>query len=163
MLDTGEFGRTHVLTAGKAGMPDLVLLHGTSANSAAWFGFLPHWNEHFRIYALDIPGEPGLSDERRPHLAGGGLTRWFGRAVAALGLERFHLAGMSLGGWLSLDWGVHQPQTCTVHGAAHGRRTGALPSLLLPQMSAILFPGRERCTEDIRDSSWKCTGGPEGR
>jgi len=110
-LDTGEFGDTHVLINGTAEKPPLILLHGTSSNSATWYGYLPEWFEHFHIFALDIPGQPGLSSEFRPLLGDGSMRRWLSSSVAELGLEKFYLCGMSMGGWISLDYSFRHPES----------------------------------------------------
>jgi len=58
-------GDTHVIEAGDASRPPLVLLHGTASNSATWLADIPVWSRHFRVVAADIVGEPGLSEDRR--------------------------------------------------------------------------------------------------
>ncbi|RKX81377.1 MAG: hypothetical protein DRP70_08425 [Spirochaetes bacterium] len=110
-LDTVEFGKTHVLTAGKPESPPLLLLHGTSVNAASWFSYFPDLAKDFHIFALDIPGQPGLSGESRPRLADGSMSRWLETVKAELGLEKFHLCGMSMGSWISLDYGLKHPDS----------------------------------------------------
>ena len=108
-LETGEFGKTHVLAAGRKDALPLLLIHGTSSNSITWFGYFPLWADNFRIYAVDMPGQPGLSQEERPELAGGSYVRWLEEVVATLGLERFHLCGRSMGGLIALDYAMKNP------------------------------------------------------
>ena len=110
-LDTGEFGKTHTLMAGNPGSPSLLLLHGTSVNAASWFSYFPELAKEFHIFALDIPGQPGLSGENRPRLADGSMNRWLNAVKAALNLEKFFLCGMSMGGWISLDYGIKHPES----------------------------------------------------
>ncbi|MGC9312080.1 MAG: alpha/beta fold hydrolase [Sediminispirochaetaceae bacterium] len=103
-LDTEDFGPTHVLTAGDPAAPPLVLLHGSASNSASWFGYLSSWSKVFRIYAVDIPGQPGLSGEERPGVSDGASVRWLEELVEKLGLEYFHICGQSLGGCVGLQY-----------------------------------------------------------
>jgi len=110
-LDTGEFGKTHTLMAGNPESPPLLLLHGTSVNAASWFSYFPELAKDFHIYALDIPGQPGLSGESRPRLADGSMSRWLDAVKTALTLEKFYLCGMSMGGWISLDYGLKHPES----------------------------------------------------
>ncbi len=110
-IDTGEFGKTHVLVSGNPEAPPLLLLHGTSVNAASWFSYFPDWAGDFHIFALDIPGQPGLSGENRPRLADGSMSRWLERVATELSLENFHLCGMSMGGWISLDYGLKHPES----------------------------------------------------
>jgi pimeloyl-ACP methyl ester carboxylesterase len=63
------FGGTHIIEIGEADHPVLLLLHGTGSNSATWMADIPRWSRHFRVIAVDIVGEPGLSAERRLTLA----------------------------------------------------------------------------------------------
>lgn len=105
-LETGSFGPSHVLAAGDPAAPPLVLLHGASSNSAGWFGYLPAWSQSFRIYAADIPGQPGLSGDECPGISDGGSTGWLEELVEKLGLEYFHICGQSLGGCIALQYAV---------------------------------------------------------
>jgi len=104
-----EFGETCCIESGNPEGAPLVLLHGSSGNSASWMGCIPHWSGNFRILALDMPGHPGLSDEHPAIPLDGSLSRWLEQAVDALGLDRFFLCGMSLGGWAALNFAVHSP------------------------------------------------------
>lgn len=97
----------------KTGNPPLVLLHGTGSNSSMWVGDAAALGEGRRIFALDIPGEPGLSEERRLDWQGRGSADWLGEAVAALGLgggsAPYDLLGLSLGGWIGLGHAAGGP------------------------------------------------------
>jgi len=99
-LDSDKFGKTHCLVTGDESLPPLVLLHGTSANFLSWAGYMAEWRERYRIYALDLPGQPGLSSPDRPPL--GELSLWLEETLRLLGLSRFFLCGMSLGAWTAL-------------------------------------------------------------
>lgn len=127
VLYSPEFGETHLISIGPESAPPLVLLHGTSSNSASWFGYIPEWAGRFRIYALDLPGQPGLSDERRPMISDGGMRRWLRSVVEQIGLDKFHIVGMSLGGTTALSYALKWPDSVssltllTSGGLAHPR------------------------------------------
>lgn len=108
-IDTGEFGETHVLSAGPPDAPPLMLLHGTSSNSITWLGYVPYWSKQFRVHALDIPGQPGLSSDLRPNLADDSYIRWLEKTFKALGYDSVNLAGRSMGGLIALDFAIKQP------------------------------------------------------
>ena len=54
-------GETFVVACGDETAPPLLLFHGSAGNSAMWMGDVAAWAPHFRVYAIDMIGEPGLS------------------------------------------------------------------------------------------------------
>jgi pimeloyl-ACP methyl ester carboxylesterase len=103
-------GETFVMTSGPKGAPALVLLHGSAANSASWLGDVGLWGQHFRIYAVDILGEPGFTTDNRPALASGAYAEWLDDVLAGLGLPRASFVGLSLGGWIATDYAIRRPE-----------------------------------------------------
>ena len=63
-VDT-RFGKAFAIAAGKKEAPVLVLLHGSGINSAMWIGDIEKYSEHYRVYAVDLQGEPGKSDGKQ--------------------------------------------------------------------------------------------------
>jgi pimeloyl-ACP methyl ester carboxylesterase len=55
-----------VIASGREDAPPLMLLHGPAFNSVTWMGDVAAWSAHFRIYAFDVIGHPGLSAPSRP-------------------------------------------------------------------------------------------------
>lgn len=102
-------GETFVVASGPAGAPPLILLHGSAINSAMWMGDVPTWARHHRVYAVDVIGEPGFSSPERPTLASGAYDEWLADVMAGLELERAAFVGISLGGWLALDFASRHP------------------------------------------------------
>jgi len=96
-------GDTFVVASGPKDGPPVVLLHGSASNSAIWIGDVAVWAQQFRVYAVDMIGEPGLSADERPSLASGASGEW-------LGVTRAALVGISLGGWLALDYATRHPE-----------------------------------------------------
>jgi pimeloyl-ACP methyl ester carboxylesterase len=90
--------------------PTLVLLHGVLASLHTWDGWVMALQKHYRIVRLDIPGF-GLSG-RLPdgHYHPDKAIPFLEKVRAALGLERFHLAGNSMGGLLSWLYAARYPQ-----------------------------------------------------
>lgn len=103
-------GETFVLVCGPPDAPPLLLLHGSGSNAAMWRGDVPSWAEHFRVYAVDMIGEPGLSAPARPPLDSTAYALWLDDVLDALGVERAALVGASLGGWLALDYATRRPE-----------------------------------------------------
>jgi pimeloyl-ACP methyl ester carboxylesterase len=103
-------GETFVVACGPEDAPPLVLFHGSASNSFMWMGDVAAWSEHFRVYAIDMIGEPGLSAPSRPTLASGAYAMWLDDVFGALGIARASLVGISLGGWLALDYAARHPE-----------------------------------------------------
>lgn len=104
------FGQTFILTAGQESNPPIILLHGSCSNSAFWFPELMSLSDHFRVYAVDIIGEAGNSEEYRPDLSSDAFAIWMKDVLGALGLERTVLIGNSLGGWMALKFATAYPE-----------------------------------------------------
>jgi pimeloyl-ACP methyl ester carboxylesterase len=106
-------GETFLVACGPADGPALLLFHGSAFNSVSWMGDVSAWSRHFRVYAVDMIGEPGFSAPSRPPLASDAYARWLDDVMAGLGLKRAALAGISLGGWLALDYATRRPERVT--------------------------------------------------
>src|SRR5436305_1970351 len=88
---------------GKDAQP-LVFLHGAGGHTG-WMAFLEELSQRFAVYAPEHPGF-GQSDDP-PWLDGvGDLAYFYLDFLKALGLERVHLMGTSLGGWIAAEMAV---------------------------------------------------------
>ena len=111
-VPTGE-GETFVVASGPPDAPPVVALQGSGANAAMWLRQIERLARHLRVYAVDVIGEPGLSSARRPPLASDAYARWLDDVLAALELDQTSMLGVSLGGWLALDYAVRRPGRVT--------------------------------------------------
>ncbi|HTC36884.1 MAG TPA: alpha/beta hydrolase [Bryobacteraceae bacterium] len=102
-------GETFIIACGDESAPPLLLLHGSIANSAMWIGDVAAWSKHLRIYAVDMIGDAGLSAPSRPPLSSDAHALWLDDVLQALSLTRVSMAGVSLGGWLALDYAIRRP------------------------------------------------------
>jgi pimeloyl-ACP methyl ester carboxylesterase len=103
-------GETFIVACGDKQAPPLLLLHGAAANSAIWMGDVATWAAHFRVYAVDVIGEPGFSAPSRPPLASEAYALWLDDVMQALSVERASIVGVSLGAWLALDYAMRRPE-----------------------------------------------------
>lgn len=106
-------GRTFVIASGDSSAPPLVLLHGSGSNSATWAGDVINYSRYFRVYGVDIPGEPGKSDPNRFSWDGLAFVEWLDDVLNGLNLENVILGGLSLGGWTALKYTVYKPERVT--------------------------------------------------
>jgi pimeloyl-ACP methyl ester carboxylesterase len=80
--------------------PPIVLLHGIGLSRHAWDPVVPLLAREHEVIAVDLPG----FGESAP-LAGPPTVPALAEAVEALGIERPHVAGNSLGGGIALELG----------------------------------------------------------
>lgn len=102
-------GETFVIASGPAAAPPLVLLHGAQTNAASWMFEAAAWSADFRVFAVDVIGEPGLSAPVRLDLEGEAHALWLDDILAGLAVARAAFVGVSLGGWLALDYAIRRP------------------------------------------------------
>ena len=84
-----------------AGEP-LVLIHGIGSFWPVWEPVLPALEAARDVVGLDLPGFGGsapLDEEPHPAALAGAVERF----LDGLGLDRVHVAGNSLGGWIALE------------------------------------------------------------
>lgn len=104
------FGQTFMLTAGQESNPPIILLHGSCSNSAFWFPEIMALSNDYRVYAVDIIGEAGNSEEYRPDLNSDAFAIWMKDVLDALGLGKTIIIGNSLGGWMALKFATAYPE-----------------------------------------------------
>jgi pimeloyl-ACP methyl ester carboxylesterase len=82
--------------------PPLVLLHGLTGTPQMWSPVLPALSEHHRVLALTLPGHLGGAP-LDGQVSVGALASALEAQLDVHGIERAHIAGNSLGGWLALE------------------------------------------------------------
>ena len=100
--------RTRYLHAGDTDKPALVFLHGSGGHAEAYVRNLEAHAEHFSTWSIDMlghgytdkPGHPLEIDHYVSHLV---------LVFDAIGAERVHLSGESLGGWVASRAAIDHP------------------------------------------------------
>ncbi len=103
-------GDTFALAAGDPTAPALVLLHGSSMNSSMWAQDMKQYANSYRVFALDLPGEPGHSVEKQLPFDTGEYVDWLLDVLDGLQIHSVALVGASLGGWLAAKFAMAHPQ-----------------------------------------------------
>ena len=101
--------KVSTLTMGEG--PDVVLVHGLGAAKSSFFDMAAALSrDGYRVHALDLPG---FGSSSKPALASYGPA-FFADAIVgvmdALGIERAHLVGNSMGGRAAIEVGLTHPE-----------------------------------------------------
>jgi pimeloyl-ACP methyl ester carboxylesterase len=106
---SSRFGLTHVVVSGPKDAPPLVLLHGYWATLIMWTPNVADFSKVYRVYAVDIMGQPSKSIPDEPIRNAADYVAWLTATLNGLHLDRVSLVGMSYGGWLALTYAVAAP------------------------------------------------------
>ncbi|MDG5854869.1 alpha/beta fold hydrolase [Clostridium beijerinckii] len=130
-VDT-RYGKTFIIASGEKSNPPLILLHGSGMNSAMWLRDIKEYSKTYRVYAIDMLGEPGKSDENRPSLSGSSYAEWLKEVFENLSVERANIIGISLGAWLAIKFSVSYPEMAS-------KLVLLCPSGVGPQKKSFIF------------------------
>jgi pimeloyl-ACP methyl ester carboxylesterase len=102
-------GRLKLSTLTMGEGPDLLLLHGLGSAKSSFFDTAAALSRRYRVHALDLPGfgrssKPASAPYGAPYAAKAVIG-----AMDALGIERAHIVGNSMGGRVALEVGLERP------------------------------------------------------
>ena len=96
--------RLHYCEWGDPAAPPIVLLHGITGHARTWDDLAAALVPRLRVIALDQRGHGDSEDARDADYTVGAMASDLAAATSALGLSRFHLCGLSMGGRVSLAY-----------------------------------------------------------
>ena len=97
-----SFGDTNIIVTGKVNKPPLVLVHGENSCVPMAICKLKGLEDKFRIYAIDVLGQPNLSDDVRLSMKTDDYGKWMYEIMSRIQIHNAYLVGISLGGFISL-------------------------------------------------------------
>ncbi len=106
-LQAGPY-RTRYLHAGDSSKPVLLFLHGITGHAEAYVRNLAAHAEHFSVWAIDFIGH-GYSTKPDHPLEIPHYVDQVSRVLDTIGVERAHLSGESLGGWVTARYAADHP------------------------------------------------------
>jgi pimeloyl-ACP methyl ester carboxylesterase len=105
-----HFGSTHVVASGPKDAPPLVLLHGFLVSLTIWAPNIADLSRKYRVYVVDVMGQPGKSIPDQPITSRADYVEWITTVLDALEIDQACVAGMSYGGWLTLNTAIGIPE-----------------------------------------------------
>jgi pimeloyl-ACP methyl ester carboxylesterase len=99
----------------------LLLIPYTSADHACYAFQLPAYTEHFSCIAVDLAGT-GESDKPAGPYSSDGYADQLGAFLGAIGIERAHVAGVSLGAAVAIHLAARHPgrvRSLSLHSGWH--------------------------------------------
>jgi pimeloyl-ACP methyl ester carboxylesterase len=105
-----RLGPTHVIASGSPDAPPLVLLSSLAGTATVWRLNAAELSRHYRVYAVDVIGQPGKSAAYRRIRSRREFAGWFTDLLDALSVERTSIVGCSFGGFLALNQASLTPE-----------------------------------------------------
>ncbi len=87
----------------------LLLIHGMGSASTAWKSIRPALQEKFQVTAIDLPGHGKSDFDLHQAMDPYSLALLMTKQMDDLGIEKAHIAGNSLGGWIALEMAAAFP------------------------------------------------------
>jgi len=101
-------GRISTMDAG-TGEP-VILIHGLGATKASFLPTIAALAPEFRTIAVDLPGFGDSDKPLRGTYDAAFFARWMVALLDALGIERAHVIGNSMGGRVAIELGLQAPE-----------------------------------------------------
>src|SRR3954451_15600688 len=102
-------GRLKLSTLTMGEGPDVLLLHGLGGAKSSFFDTAAALSQRYRVHALDLPGFGGSSKPATAPYGAPYAAKAVIGAMDALGIERAHLVGNSMGGRVAIEIGLQRP------------------------------------------------------
>jgi len=106
-VDAGGI-RTRYLSSGAIDQPPLVFLHGTGGHAEAFVRNLGEHGKSFRTFAIDMVGH-GWTDKPDRLMDIAAYVDHLVRFLDAMQIDRAHISGESLGGWVAARFALSHP------------------------------------------------------
>ncbi|MEQ8179473.1 MAG: alpha/beta hydrolase [Amphiplicatus sp.] len=107
--ETPDGLRIHYRDQGNTEGVPIIFIHGTSSSLHTWEPLAERLGDEYRIISYDQPGHgltgPSLDENYSAH----GMMKALDAVAAAAGVDRFILAGNSMGGWVSWRYALENP------------------------------------------------------
>lgn len=126
--------------------PPLVLVHGLGSNCQVFRWNVDAWAKNFRVFALDLPGHGDTEKRPELRLSMSHMAHFLGDFLDHLGVEKTHLLGYSMGGYVSTLFTALKPERVdklvllAPAGNAEGPRLSRDSNRLARTLRSPLYP-----------------------
>lgn len=107
-VDT-ELGKTHIIISGQTDSPPLILIHAFYASAVSWYQNVSILSRHYRVYAIDIIGDPNKSQPRKSIRQASSYVEWFTEIMNQLEIEKCDFIGNSVGAYHIANFALNEP------------------------------------------------------
>jgi pimeloyl-ACP methyl ester carboxylesterase len=104
-----RFGPTHVVSSGTADGEPIVFLHAASLSATQWHAQAAYLGRKYRLHAVDIMGDIGLSIQTAAVHTRDDASAWVGDVLDGLDAESAIFIGSSFGGFHATNFAIHEP------------------------------------------------------
>lgn len=87
----------------------VVLVHGLSGSTRWWIRNIPPLAHHYQLFLVDLPGFGSMRKIWRDFTLATAAD-WLADVIRALGLQRVHIIGHSMGGYIALRLAALHPE-----------------------------------------------------
>lgn len=109
-VNTPSFGNVRIVEAGRGNEEALFLMHGIGGHVEAYAKTVVPLSSRYHVIAFDFVGH-GLSDKPTDiDYLPSAYARQLAELMDSMGIERAHISGESLGGWVTGVFAVMYPQ-----------------------------------------------------
>lgn len=104
-----RLGSTHIIVSGQKNAPPLILIHAFYASATSWFRNVKSLSEFYRVYAVDIIGDPNKSKPVKYIRQASGFIDWFKDLLDALKIDKADIVGNSVGAFHVANFALNMP------------------------------------------------------
>ena len=105
--------QVHIRDEGPRQAPVLVLLHGSSSSLHTWQGWTEALDDQYRIVRLDLPGHGLTGPQINDDYTAKAYSDTVALTMAQLGVDKYIVAGNSMGGWVAWNHALAYPDKVT--------------------------------------------------
>ena len=107
--ETSDGMLVHYRDQGCRDCPAIILLHGSNASLQTFEPLITDLKDRYRLISYDQPGHGLTGPHPRDDYSAKGMFEALEAIIDATGVERFAIAGNSMGGWIAWRYGLAMP------------------------------------------------------